>query len=87
MQKYNLKKRKDLNLNMRIKNYITREKEDSKVGVIVGVTNLAKEIKVSRNTVYEYIKRGMPYHRISEKKMSFDVQEINTWLKSQFELN
>lgn len=59
--------------------------EKRKLDMIMGVRNLADELKISRNTVYGYIKRGLPAHRISEKKLVFDLDEVKAWLKSRYE--
>lgn len=53
--------------------------------MILGVTNLAKELKVNRATIYMYIKRGLPHHRVSQKKLVFDIEEVTTWLKTRYE--
>lgn len=49
--------------------------------IIIGATNLAKELGISRITVYTYIKEGMPHHRKSERKIIFDLDEVKEWLK------
>ena len=53
--------------------------------MILGVTNLAKKLNVNRGTIYIYIKRGLPCHRISEKKLVFDIEEVKAWLKTRYE--
>lgn len=55
--------------------------------IIMGVTALAKKIGVSRVTVYQYMDKGMPYHRISEKKIAFDYDEVLAWVKRGFVLD
>ena len=49
--------------------------------IILGATALARMLKVSRVTLYTYIKKGLPCHRISQKKLAFDVEEVNSWFK------
>ena len=59
--------------------------EKRKLDMIMGVRNLADELKISRNTVYGYIKRGLPAPTLSEKKLVFDLHEVKSWLKSRYE--
>lgn len=49
--------------------------------MIVGVNAMAREIGVSRETLYRYMKNGLPYHQISKKKRAFDLEEVKKWLK------
>ncbi len=48
---------------------------------IIGVKKLAEELGISRETLYRYMKKGLPYHNISEKKRMFEVEEVKNWLE------
>lgn len=48
---------------------------------IIGVKKLADELGISRETLYRYMKNGLPYHIISERKRAFDVEEVKIWLE------
>lgn len=54
---------------------------------IIGVNKLADELGISRETLYRYMKKGLPYHCISERKRAFDVEEVKVWLKRKAEAN
>lgn len=49
--------------------------------MIFGAKNLAEKLGVSRMTIYAYIKKGMPCHRISKNKLAFDYEEVIGWIK------
>lgn len=52
---------------------------------IIGVNKLAIELGISRETLYRYMKKGLPYHSISERKRGFDLEEVRVWLKRKAE--
>lgn len=52
--------------------------------MVIGATNLAKELGISRITVYVYIKQGMPHYRKSANKIVFDIEEVKEWLKTRY---
>lgn len=52
---------------------------------IIGVNKLAEELGISRETLYRYMKKGLPYHLISQRKRAFDVDEVKIWLKRKVE--
>ena len=52
---------------------------------IIGVNKLAEELGISRETLYRYMKKGLPYHCISERKRGFDLEEVKIWLKGKAE--
>ena len=37
-------------------------------------------LKIHENTVYTYIKKGMPHYRIG-KELRFELEEVKEWLK------
>lgn len=49
--------------------------------MILGAKALAEKLGVSRETLYRYMKKGMPYHQLSQKKRVFDLNEVENWLK------
>ena len=52
---------------------------------IIGVNKLADELGISRETLYRYMKKGLPYHCISERKRGIDLEEVRLWLKRKAE--
>lgn len=50
---------------------------------IIGVKKLADELGISRETLYRYMKKGLPYHAISEKKRMFQIEEVKKWLEGR----
>lgn len=51
--------------------------------MLVGVKDLQKRLNVSRVTIFELIKDGMPTIRISERILRFDPDEVMNWLKQK----
>lgn len=51
--------------------------------MLVGVKELSKRLNVSRPTIFELIKDGMPTIRISERILRFDPDEVMNWLKQK----
>lgn len=49
--------------------------------MILGVTALAKELGVSRWTIYRYIHKGMKHYG-EDGKLIFDLEEVKEWLKN-----
>lgn len=47
--------------------------------IIIGVTNLAQKLGLTRETIYKYCAMGMPYNQKGDKRY-FDLQEVNNWL-------
>lgn len=50
--------------------------------IIIGATKLAKELGVSRGTIYNYMNGGMPYSRPFNNKCVYDLKLVKEWLKS-----
>lgn len=51
--------------------------------MLVGVKEIATRLNVSRPTVFELIKEGMPAIRISERILRFDPDEVMLWIKNK----
>lgn len=51
--------------------------------VIIGVKKMAEVLGVSRETLYRYMKDGLPYIQLSSKKRAFDVEKVNKWIKER----
>lgn len=51
--------------------------------MLVGVKELQKRLNVSRVTIFELMKEGMPTIRISERILRFDPDEVMHWLKNK----
>lgn len=51
--------------------------------MLVGVKELQKRLNVSRVTIFELMKDGMPTIRISERIIRFDPDEVVNWLKNK----
>lgn len=47
---------------------------------LLTLSELAKEMDISRPTLYKLIEQGMPYVQINKVKR-FDAKEVETWLK------
>ncbi|MEG2380055.1 MAG: helix-turn-helix domain-containing protein [Bacilli bacterium] len=41
---------------------------------------LAKRLKVSKQTIYRRSKNGLPFIKISEHCVRYDIEKINDWL-------
>jgi excisionase family DNA binding protein len=48
---------------------------------MLGVEELAKELKIHPKTVYNMVKRGMPVMRFG-KLFRFDLEKVKTWLEN-----
>lgn len=51
--------------------------------IVMGVTNLAKELQVTPKTIYNYIEEGMPCEKIKENKHAFNFDEVWEWMKNR----
>lgn len=51
---------------------------------MITTQELTKYLKIHENTVYEYIKLGMPHYKIG-KNYRFELEEVKQWLKEQSE--
>lgn len=54
------------------------------MGYIIGVTNMAKALGVSRRTIYNYIDAGMPCKESPAGKKVFLIKEVEKWLQGGF---
>jgi excisionase family DNA binding protein len=48
---------------------------------LLTVKDLEKFFKVSRQTIYEWRKQGMPFRKIG-RSIRFDMAEVDAWVKS-----
>lgn len=44
------------------------------------VNDLIKKYSVSKATIYNWIKRGMPYQKVGGKLTRFDEKEVDSWV-------
>lgn len=51
--------------------------------MILGVSKLAKELEVTRTTIYRYIEKGMPYKIGGNGRRVFELEEVKAWLKGE----
>lgn len=52
--------------------------------MILGVSSLAKELNVSRTTIYRYIEKGMPCCKEGGNgRIVFELEEVKAWLKGE----
>lgn len=42
---------------------------------------LCKYFKIHENTVYNYIKKGMPVYKVGAKEFRFELEEVKDWFK------
>lgn len=52
-----------------------------KTDLIIGTHNLAKELMISRETVYRYCNEGMPFIQINNRRRGYELKKIEQWLK------
>lgn len=38
-------------------------------------------LRISRSTLFRYLKEGMPYIQISKRKNLYDLDKVNEWLE------
>ena len=50
-------------------------------------TNTRREVcdyfKVTRQTIYDWQKQGMPFERIGKKMLRYNIQEVRQWLNTR----
>lgn len=51
--------------------------------MLIGVKELQERLNVSRPTIYELMKDGMPSVRVSERILRFDPDDVMAWLKNK----
>lgn len=49
---------------------------------LLTIKEMAKRLKVSRQTIYEWRKKGMPYKTIGAV-VRFNADEVNEWIEKQ----
>lgn len=37
-------------------------------------------LRISRSTLFRYLKEGMPYIQVSKRKNLYDLERVNEWL-------
>lgn len=53
-----------------------------KVGVrMISTKELAEYLKVHENTIYNLIKKGLPFYKIGSQEYRFEIEEVKEWLK------
>ncbi len=45
---------------------------------------LSEYLKIHENTVYNFIKKGMPYYKLGSREFRFDINEVKDWLKEDW---
>lgn len=48
---------------------------------MINTKELSKYLNVHENTIYNLIKRGLPYYKISKQEFRFELEEVKKWLK------
>jgi hypothetical protein len=51
---------------------------------LVKKPQIAKVLTCSPRTVDNYMAQGMPHHKPSPRKVTFDCEEVLTWYKNKF---
>ena len=50
-------------------------------------TNTRREVcdyfKVTRQTIYDWQKQGMPFEKIGKKMLRYNIQEVRQWLNTR----
>jgi excisionase family DNA binding protein len=49
---------------------------------MINTKELTEYLKVHENTIYAYIKKGLPHYRIG-KELRFELEEVKEWLKNR----
>ncbi len=47
---------------------------------LISCKELMAKLDISRRTIYNYMNLGMPFYRISYKKLRFNYDEVYKWL-------
>ena len=50
---------------------------------MINTEELKEYLKVHENTIYNYIKEGMPYYKIGNRSFRFELDEVKEWLKNR----
>jgi predicted DNA-binding transcriptional regulator AlpA len=50
---------------------------------LITPTQLQNVLGISRRTMFNYIDRGLPVHRLSARVMRFDLAEVEEWVRSR----
>jgi len=51
--------------------------------IVIGTTKISKRLDVTVPTIYNYIKKGMPYTQTDLGKKIFNMEDIHKWLLSR----
>lgn len=49
---------------------------------MMNTRELTEYLKIHENTVFNYVKKGMPYYRIG-REYRFEIEEVKEWLKNK----
>ena len=44
---------------------------------------ICEYFKVTRQTIYDWQKQGMPFERIGRKMLRYNIQEVRQWLNAR----
>jgi excisionase family DNA binding protein len=50
--------------------------------IMITTKELVEYLKIHENTIYNYIKEGLPHYRVG-KEYRFEIEEVKTWLKEK----
>ena len=50
----------------------------------ITVKDLSEKYKISRQTVNNYMKQGMPFIRVGPRKPRFDPDKVAKWVETHF---
>lgn len=53
--------------------------------MLIDVKQLSELLNVSRKTIFNYVKTGMPVIRMSPRKLRFDYDEVVQWFRHKGE--
>lgn len=51
--------------------------------MLVGIKEIQKSLNVSRTTIFDLMKSGMPSIRISERILRFDPDDVMEWIRKK----
>ena len=49
---------------------------------MITTKELMEYLKIHENTIYNYIKEGMPHYRVG-KEYRFEIEDVKAWLKEK----
>jgi len=59
-----------------------RKAEIMQAPIILNQQGLAEKLGMSTATIVKYRDKGMPYIKLSEKMLRFDLEEVLNWMKA-----